>query len=421
MTNVEKFILGRWVYKFGGELIDDGEYNLIEAELKQSGALKDYLTRTYDDDPEPVELLVRYPEVNQLVDELKEGTLIEDNSAWDKWKDIMQENKSISIKPISEYSIVFEFLRQARQSERKLILMLKANGINTRTLYTKNKNRISDKAGHSWYTLTLGSTRGRKGDPHDITVGMSKILPVEIEMPTEVDYFFVWSECYVEERALIPMRQKYLKFDTWKTPRSTALSWVRVPVEDVDYQHAKAIVWDISGLGDIALSKRLDIAEEYGFGTIPATYVDLDAVPYTLDEFKEYMDFCIEVMGKTCDDEFIPCDGLVLAYDGDATVKELETENQYTMSSIAIKLGRWAGVRYKSRVRAVIWEQGKSKFTPVALIEPVVLVNGVTARRVNCYSPSKVLEYKIKKGNLIYFEQVSDAIQNVVGGGSDGT
>lgn len=60
MNSLEKYILARWFYSIGEELISDIEYDRLELELKQMGEIDEYISRTYTQDPCPSDLLKKY-------------------------------------------------------------------------------------------------------------------------------------------------------------------------------------------------------------------------------------------------------------------------------------------------------------------------------------------------------------------------
>lgn len=56
---LDKYILARWAYAIGQPIMSDMEYNKIHDILKQELPNNEYVTRTWSEDPCPIELLVR--------------------------------------------------------------------------------------------------------------------------------------------------------------------------------------------------------------------------------------------------------------------------------------------------------------------------------------------------------------------------
>ncbi len=66
MSKEEKYILARWCYSVGEPIISDMEYKGLEDEIKSLNLLPEYTSRTWSEDPCPVDLLKKYQMVNLI-------------------------------------------------------------------------------------------------------------------------------------------------------------------------------------------------------------------------------------------------------------------------------------------------------------------------------------------------------------------
>ncbi len=71
------FILARFMYRVGSPIINDSKYNMIENKFLETGYLKEYTSRTYDDDPIPYKLLREFNLENYIPKDLVSSKYIE--------------------------------------------------------------------------------------------------------------------------------------------------------------------------------------------------------------------------------------------------------------------------------------------------------------------------------------------------------
>lgn len=60
MTDLEKFIIARWMYSIGEPIMEDSEYTILLKTIESKYPDSDYVNRSWSSDPCPVELLHRY-------------------------------------------------------------------------------------------------------------------------------------------------------------------------------------------------------------------------------------------------------------------------------------------------------------------------------------------------------------------------
>lgn len=109
-------------------------------------------------------------------------------------------------------------------------------------------------------------------------------------------------------------------------------------------------------------------------------------------------------------------DGVVLSVDDLDFFRELGAADKYNHGNVALKMGRWEQNTYSGRVKEVIWKPGKSKLTPVCLIEDpdtgeegVLTSTGNRVRNVPMYAPCYLLLVEAYVGNIINFKYGGEA------------
>lgn len=60
MDIMDKYVIARWCYAIGEDFVDDVEYRCIEDEIRRTAPGSMYLSRSWSEDPCPVELLEKY-------------------------------------------------------------------------------------------------------------------------------------------------------------------------------------------------------------------------------------------------------------------------------------------------------------------------------------------------------------------------
>ena len=96
-------------------------------------------------------------------------------------------------------------------------------------------------------------------------------------------------------------------------------------------------------------------------------------------------------------------DGVVFSVDSLAALASMGTEKSYKLGNVALKVGHWEQNMYSSVIDHIDWKEGRSKLTPVAVVEPTLTANGASVTNVPLYAPIHILRLKAYPGNLIHF------------------
>lgn len=144
MTHEEKYILARWCYSIGEEIIDDAEYNTLHQLMKTTNTLPEYVNRSWSSDPCPYELLKKF-------------------GMESKAYSIVLSDKTESIESITTEDALADKYKYIVEAH---YLSYKHDGWNVQLIYHNTQ-------------LILSSTRGRRSDALDIG-SISHIFPNNI-------------------------------------------------------------------------------------------------------------------------------------------------------------------------------------------------------------------------------------------------
>lgn len=244
--------------------------------------------------------------------------------------------------------------------------------------------------------LVSATTRGRYKKGRDITRHLRKILGDHNE--------------YLEGYGLVEIRGELLvTFDDFenklryscKTPLSSVTSLVRDSAtdEDLKYLHFVAYKMLIDEDDDTfdTLSEEMDTLANIGFET-PFRRV---SIIKTFDDIKRELRFFeshVENFTNTYD-----TDGIVMAVNNDSMFYSMGLDGNAFLANIAIKMGHWECNMYSSIIKNIVWEKGKSWFTPKAEIEAVMTANGATVTTVPLYNVGVMNKLKLIPGMPIHF------------------
>lgn len=388
------YIVARFRDRIGKPIISDSDFDKVDKYIRHLGVLPEYTSRLYDDDPIPFELLHKY---NLSEDIPNLGT----TSEYAKYLD---EDKSLSIEPFTEYEDVYNFMMS--KPKQDFVMMLKVDGVNSKSAYIDCDYKLSLSRGRHARTCL------------DYTKGLSRILPIKLKAPNDevsdeqMKEVKVYGEAFVDESYLPVLRSKY-DADGYKTSKSSALSLLRVDKSAEDYEHLRALMFNAEGLPNI--KTKIDMLEtlvDLGFTVVPYVLLNWDTIPKNLETFIPWLEeLCEEFYVKT---EMYPSDGLVLE------VNDLNYEDTvsgiYSNKNIALKLSYWAHERYIGEVTGIILEQQKVRCCCKVSIKPMRTKDGCEAKVVNVHNPKILIDNNINIGSKIVFERNSGAINTLIYG-----
>lgn len=391
---LDLLIITRFLYGAGVPIIGDAGYESIEKACDANQIGGEYLNRTYDDDPIPVDLLKEFGLESELPVRYEERM---------EYYPYLDEDKSLSVKAKVDYFDAFQAFKSLKGL--RLHMSIKGDGVFTKSLYVKKGQDV-------FREFVLGLSRGRTGNAWDISDALAYKIPHYIE--AEADEVKINSESFVVPEALEYLRNKY-DVNAYKVPKSAAISMLRKTkgkhIED--YDHLRVYTFATEGLAN-TISGGLEKARELGFTPIPYILIEPEEVPDTLEPFIEWLRDKLDYMWRL--GMGIPSDGVVVAVDDLSYVPSIK--NQYSSENFALKMEHWSFDYYPGVVKSVITnDQRRVNCSCKVTIEPFFTKDGTKATVINCFNPSILVKNGISKGKRIYFERNSGAVNILIHGG----
>ena len=386
-NSLDKFIYARYCYRTGEPFMEDDQYEELAERLKDDERAKEFLGRTYDDDPIPYELLRQLGKQDSL--NTLSGERLEIAKVFD-------EDKTFSIKSVTSYRGAYDFMIGCKRREQDVMCSLKEDGVNTRII------GVDDN-------FVMGISRARHAvECLDYTKGLKHYIKPKFGLGGHE--MLLVGETYVEESALPYLRKKYGK--PFKTCKSTALSGLRVEMDHEDYKYFHTNIFYAEGIGT-TLEERFSILEKEGFETPPHKLLKWRDVPEDFDEFCRW--FKVECMDYIFNEGLgMPSDGVVLE------VNDLnfqgEVSGQYVSRQLACKFEYWSYQYYKGIVEDLVIQQNRVFASVRIKINPMKTADGCEAKTLNGYTLAIVIEANAHKGATVYFERNSGSINALLYG-----
>lgn len=259
--------------------------------------------------------------------------------------------------------------------------------------------RVIWKDGH----LVKATSRGRSTAGKDLTDQMKLILGSYCE--------------HFEEMGTVEMRcEVLLPFDNLEKARvfnpeiksafSGVASMIRASATPEETALLDVVFYDIlaEDTSFDALSEKLEFIESAGF-KVPVYFtstIKRSTFERDIEAILNEMDF------RTTDYQYYT-DGVVVTIDDIQSFDELGSEDKFRLGNLAIKMGRWKQDSYSGIVKYIKWENGKTKMTPVAVIEPVITHTGNTVQNIPLYAPNYILMLEAYPNNVIHFRYGGEA------------
>lgn len=97
-------------------------------------------------------------------------------------------------------------------------------------------------------------------------------------------------------------------------------------------------------------------------------------------------------------------DGVLLVIDEIELFNEFGAEDKFRLGNLALKIGRWAQDSYSGIISHIEWTEGKSRKTPVAVLEePVLTATGSSVQNIPLYAPLYILLLEAYPSRVINF------------------
>mgnify|MGYP004720582507 CR=1 FL=1 len=391
---IKIWIAARYFYRIGDPIITDELYEQYTELLKEhpntKRVLNEYFIRTYDEDPIPYGLLREF----DIEPEEQSVSLFSQDPEYSRYFDALNEDKSLSCRAVVSYEEAWEFFNRYRELQKDLMISLKMDGINTKSIYNEGK-------------LKLSLSRGRSSESFDFTEQTKLVLPKEI-LITKKD-LKITGESFVTYEGVSKLRQD-IDNTKYKTCKSSAISLLRVRHDIAYYRFLKTVIFSAEGLAS-TLAQTFKLLEEAGFSVVPYKLIKWEEIPNDFERFREWAKSEIfDYMWKF--GETMPSDGIVIEVN-DLTFFG-EQKDQYSDRQIALKFEQWSFNTYTGIVKNILWRQNRVHASIRVEIEPMETVDGCTAQFINVFNPAILISNHIRIGSLIHFERNSDAVNILI-------
>lgn len=291
----------------------------------------------------------------------------------------IQTVKHITDKPVKD----FQAKLPAGQVE--VVASIKENGHGVRVIW---------QGGH----LIKGTSRGRSTNGKDLTNQMKLILGDFCPDFEGLGLVEMRGEVLLPHDNLAEAR-KYNP--SIKSAFSGVASMIRASATPEETQLLHVVFFDIltDELEFETLSEKYQYIEDCGFEAPENFTYDISrrSLEQDIDDIVTEMDM------RTSDYPYYT-DGVVMTINDLELFAEFGAEDKFRLGNLALKLGRWKQDAYSGIVKEIQWTEGKSKKTPVAILEEGVLTaTGATVTNIPLYAPLYILMLEAYPGNVINF------------------
>lgn len=389
---IENLILARYFYSYGLQYSDvsDTIYETDMTVLRETCPNHWLVTTHYSNDPVPYELLNKYniPLLeNKLTTFLDEEELPEEiiklrEEYFNYYEGRFSDTSQKSIRLIQDYDTIYQSLEEFGNC--RMHLSIKADGQNFTAVYFRGN-------------LIFGRTKGRTGNPFDITKVLRIILPPYLFVDEEVIIISGELVCY--KSSLPYLRSRY--HQRFKNTRSAVTSLLHGGLDREDiFNHLKPLVFKVRSDELHTLTEEFIWAKEHGFNTPVHMTFDYNSWNDLINAFNYFFPLKEQLPYSS--------DGLVLAIDdNDVFYAQGDTDHHY-LGNLALKVGVWDPGYYVGIVIDIKWSYGEQVITPEAIIEPVRISTGNDVESIPLDNIRRMIEHDIRPGSEIYFKITSD-------------
>lgn len=284
--------------------------------------------------------------------------------------------------------------------DEKAVLMLKADGLTIRLEYEDGK-------------LFRASTRGNGTIGEDITHNAKKFKNIPLTIPY-TNSLSVEGEAIIHINDFDKMNATLSEDEKYATPRNLVAGSVRQLDSAICAErNVHFYAFGISTRNDdIPDSKLLQfkMLGSYGFVTIIHADYDTSMViencsydlpDYTITALEgnpSSIDLLIHHLKTIAEHDFIPIDGMVLAFDSCSYGDSLGTTSHHGKNAIAFK---FADEAVETTLRSIEWSMGRTgTITPVAIFDAVI-IDGTEVTRASVHNLSILRDLELGIGDKI--------------------
>lgn len=404
LSDLERYAIYRFFYKYGNSIVSDGSYDLLEKSLRDRFPEEGICKRSYDDDPVPYDVLEKIGLSRESILKIVYGQKRQSfEGDWEVFNKYFAVETSKSITAFFEWHEAMPWLMGMRG--KKLNLSLKIDGNYTQSLYLPSERNPDVLE----YRATYSRGRDKDASPLDLTAGCSHVMPQRLRIPG-MDYCILKAEIYCDPEFIPAFNEKY--GTELITPRGVGLSMARTnSYEDIDYAFLRYNAFNLNWKS--SLSESYLALYNQRIDTVPFYTLTLDRNA-TAEQVKETIfNKMLNLYGYATANN-MPSDGIVVQLDDTIAAGDLATEGMYDGGIIALKTDFWKPDTLTSEVVHVEILQQQERANCIAIVRPTQTSSGKTITRVNCFNPDILISAGIKPGKMIQFVYKNETTVDLV-------
>lgn len=412
MTDAEK-LLGIGIEEYSGSEIEELEAFIIDCNDAANS-----------EEGTPLVADAIYDRLMDILREVRpESDLLHDlwsdEGEIDDYSELLQKHPMMSIQTVKSWEDkeILKFtemlVEEADEDGVSIFLSYKLDGHGIRVVYKDGE-------------LVLATSRARASAGRDLTKQMKAILGDRNEELAELGLVEMRGELCLPLSNLEAARE----FNPGiKSAFSGVSSMVRASATPEENRLLHFLAY--RAIGDMLTfgykSEEYDQIEQWGFEIPGCVTVEIDiesgedvltelqgAVEAMEEDYGSVLDENGEVVNSESEGYDYYCDGIVAEIDSRYGFNSMQTNGIRSAGNIALKVNRWAQEQYQGIVQYIEWTEGKSKYSPVAIVADeegkaqvidedgwpecmnynelgVLTAQGNTVRRIPLYEPKNIL------------------------------
>lgn len=184
-------------------------------------------------------------------------------------------------------------------------------------------------------------------------------------------------------------------------------SMIKGSSSEAELQLLSFVAYDVwfEGMPFTTLSEKFEFLDECGF-EVPEYIVTTINRRTLEDDIRRIL----SDMDLQLSDYHVFTDGVVMTVNDLELFESFGQADTYRYGNLALKMGRWRQDNYRGVVDHIEWKKGKTKYTPVAVLEePVLTASGNSVTNIPLYAPCYILVLEAYPGNEIHFKYGGEA------------
>lgn len=396
LTSLEKQLLvANWFYYLGEPVLSDKKYNEYYEQLKSEIPTSIIVTKTWSELEEPVELLKEY-NMFERSEEIKERIMSsgkQDLSFMPKENLRLRSEHYEKVKEhfMSETLKSIDTISSLSDSDRWLSELGRVNSFPIDFNFSDKGDgfNIPNYYVNGYY---VGShTRGRGGNRDDVTIAMSKVLPLKIE--TDVEYLIVITEATCPFDNLEKAR-KIVYPKELKTARSAVKSLLTPNSGDEMHKLLLPLVINVKGIDFPTRDRMFHWAEINGFTAINNETAQISDTEELVNFIKRLS--LIESTYET--------DGIVVAVNNNEMYHKYNTSGKYDDAIRAYRMFEWSASIYCSQVWDIEPSYNSQNISLTLKIMPTRVASGVDVSSLAVTNPRRLINAGIRQHSLVVFQ-----------------